>query len=168
MFRRFLRRALRDLLVSLLGILLLIAVLTGLAALVLFGLSNRPGETNSVVASIGKYRDRAFYTCGGFQDFTDYAKYTYPSLNANRLENNVYFQPVNEDSLDTLQAYIQDFEGWIDVHAGSELAAHYDFDKACIGPEDFFYLQAENGFDSYDLYFLDFQENTLYYFHNNI
>jgi len=168
MMLKLLKRLLKDLSVSLVGILLLIACGLVIAGLVLFGYSRLPGKTHAVVSSLGKYADRVFYTSGGFQDFTDYAKYHYPSIDTKRLENSVYFQQVGEGSPDALHAYIQNFEGWIGIHAGSDLAVHYDFDKACIGPEDFFYLQAENGFDSYNLYFLDFQENTLYYFHNNI
>ena len=41
-----------------------------------------------VLASLGSYESEAFYTSGGIQDFTDYAKYQYKSVD---LQNNKYF-----------------------------------------------------------------------------
>ena len=117
MMIKLLKRLLKDLSVSLVGVLLVIACILIVAGLVLFGYSRLPGKTHAVVSSLGKYADRVFYTSGGFQDFTDYAKYHYPSMDAKILENSVYFQQVSEGSHDTLHAYIQDFEGWIEVHA---------------------------------------------------
>ena len=166
MMIKLLKRLLKDLSVSLVGILLVILCLLIVAGFVLFGFARMPGKTHAVVSSLGKYTDKTFYTCGGFQDFTDYAKYSFQSVDSKKLEDNAYFQPVSTGNMDTLLAFILDFEGWIGVHEGSELAANYDFQRDHIDPEDYFFLQGD--LDSYNLYFLDSQTNMLYYFHNNI
>ena len=44
---------------------------------------------DKVIASLGKYEKEEFFASGGFQDYTDYAKYYYASVD---IENNKYFE----------------------------------------------------------------------------
>ena len=44
---------------------------------------------DKVLNSLGKYKSHVFYSEGTFQDFTDYAKYYYDSVD---FANNEYFQ----------------------------------------------------------------------------
>lgn len=136
-------------------------------------------QQGKVLKSIGKYDSEDFYTNGGFQDYTDYAKYRYKSVD---LEDNEYFSLMNEDDIQKLNLYINNFENRVatigDGDATNELVVNYDFDRSMIDTDDCYYIYDKMGtpigeseyqqFDSYDVYFLDFQTNTVYYFHSNI
>ncbi len=41
---------------------------------------------NPVLSALPDYKTKVFYTSGSFQDFTDYAKYTYESVTAQDLK----------------------------------------------------------------------------------
>lgn len=130
-----------------------------------------------VLSSLGKYESHEFYTSGGFQDYTDYAKYYFSKAN---ITDNNYFSQIQSTDLDTLNEHLDDFEGWIGLYKQDypemEIAIYYDFDRSLIDTEDYFCLGSEkvtfeNGITSlvnYDIYFFDIQTNVLYYFHNNI
>ena len=130
-----------------------------------------------VVSSLGEYENRAVFTHGEFQDYTDYAKYYYTAA---KLAENIYFQSVLETDLPSINTYLDDFEGWLEVIQSSEptdeIVTNYDFERAIMDTEDYFYLDSEehswsDGHTSlvkYDLYFFDSQTQVLYYFHNNI
>lgn len=134
-----------------------------------------------VIQSLPSYESEAFYSSGGFQDFTDYGIYDYSNMNLEKLQDNQYFEPVDAQLSDVL-SYIENFEGCIEVHRNSEpdneLSTNYHFDKTVIDEQDYFYLETKEGtpignttyrkFDNYTLYLFDVQTKTLYYFHSNI
>ena len=132
-----------------------------------------------VLDSLGSYESEAFYTSGGIQDFTDYAKYQYKSVD---LQNNKYFSVINDNDIKKLNQYIDNFQSWVTAIENSdptnELVMNYDFDCSAIDTSDYYYIYDKMGkpigesvyeqFDCYDVYFFDSQTNILYYFHNNI
>ena len=132
---------------------------------------------DKVVSSLGKYESYEFYTYGEFQDYTDYAKYYFGNVS---VVDNEYFAKLEAEDIDTINEHLADFEGWINVHAQTdpmhEIVVNYNFDPSIIDTNDYFYIDSErrvveNGsylFSRYNVYFLDTQTNTLYYFHNNI
>lgn len=145
-----------------------------LAAMVLFSCTY---SSNKVIASLGRYENREFYTSGGFQDFTDYAKYSFRSVDSAK---NQYLHQIQDDDLDMINVHLDDFESWVRViresYPTNELSVHYDFDRAMIDLEDYIYIESEehtwsDGHTSlinYNVYFFDTQTQVLYYFHNNI
>ena len=132
---------------------------------------------DKVASSLGKYNSYEFFTSGGSQDYTDYAKYSYSSI---EIEDNEYLKKVEETDLEIINEHLDDFEKWIRVHGegepSSELVENYDFDRDCLGVGDYFYMESEDhtwsdGHTSlvkYNVYLFDVQTQILYYFHNNI
>lgn len=123
--------------------------------------------------SLGKYESKQFWTHGAFQDYTDFGIYTYSEAN---LENNQYFKVVSEEDMEEIAAYLDNYEGWIDVHREKypkeDLVMNYSFDRSIIDTSDYFYIffkgESKSKFDNYDLWIFDAQTNKLYYFHTNI
>ena len=132
---------------------------------------------DKVIASLGEYDKEDFFTSGGFQDYTDYAKYYYTSID---MEGNKYFKKVTESDFTAINTHLDDFESWIenirDGEPSNEVAVHYDFDRSIIDTEDYLYIDSEehtwdDGSTSlvrYNVYLFDTQTQVLYYFHNNI
>ena len=132
---------------------------------------------DKVVASLGEYESREFFTSGGFQDYTDYARYHYTSTN---VEENKYLRKVKETDIAAIDVHLDDFEGWIeaikDNDASNEVVVNYDFDREIVDTEDYFYIDSEEETWSdgelllvdYNIYLFDTQTQVLYYFHNNI
>lgn len=130
-----------------------------------------------VIASLGEYKNRVFYSSGGFQDYTDYAKYYYTS---SEVVESKYFKKIQNTDFDTINKHLDDFEGWIETirnsEASNEVVLNYDFDREIIDIEDYIYIDSEehtwsDGHTSlvnYNIYFFDTQTQVLYYFHNNI
>lgn len=146
-----------------------------ISALILF---DSIAYEDKVVNSLGKYKNYDYYTEGAFQDFTDYAKYYYDSVD---MTDNEYFSKIQSSDIKNLNKHLDDFEDWIDTYRKAddlrEIAVNYDFDRSLIDNNDYLYIETEwfdpwnDGnlqFSSYDVYFFDSQSNTLYYFHNNI
>ena len=139
-------------------------------------LSSCTPPENKVLTSLGEYKSHEFYTEGAFQDYTDYAKYYYDSVD---FTNNEYFSKIGQSDIDILNEHLDDFESCIETYregdATREIVVNYDFDRSIIDSEDYLYIDSEkhtwdDGFTflvNYDVYFFDFQTNTLYYFHNN-
>lgn len=139
-------------------------------------------SSDEVILSLPRYQDVVMYTEGGFQDYTDYAIYTYGDLDESVLERNWFLHKISSHEIADIWAYIDDFEGWVWTYrAGgddSELAAHYAFDRAVIDECDYIYIRTKEAtpigdgtcgrFDDYSVYFFDTNTNRLYYFHNNI
>lgn len=132
--------------------------------------------TDEVIASLGKYSDKEYYTDGGFQDYTDYAKYKYEEP---RLEDNPYLKLITEETFAEFMEYLEDFEYWVaDCGEGdpdNELFKCYDFSTYLITDDDYVYIDDRSTnddlydkFDNYNLYFFDIGTSTLYYFHSNI
>ena len=135
------------------------------------------GAEDKVVASLVKYENREFFTSGGFQDFTDYAKYHYIYIN---VEENKYLKKVQETDMEVIDEHLDDFERWIEAikesDASNEVVVNYDFDREIIDTEDYFYIDSEEiiwsdgdtSLARYNIYLFDTQTQILYYFHNNI
>ncbi len=124
-----------------------------------------------ILESLPKYSEKEYYSSGGFQDTTDYAKYTY-HISEEDLQNNEYLLPVESTDLPQIIAYIEDFEEWVSVSHDFP-SESYDFDKAIVSAGDYFYVsnryqEPEKAFWNYDLYYFDLESLTLYYFHSNI
>ena len=132
---------------------------------------------DKVVSSLEEYEKKEFFTSGGFQDYTDYAKYYFTSVNA--IENK-YLNKIQETDFAIINTHMDDFEGWIeiikDAEPSSEVVVNYDFDREIIDTEDYFYIDSEEHTRSdghtplvrYNIYLFDTQTQVLYYFHNNI
>lgn len=132
---------------------------------------------DKVIASLGKYEKHEFFSSGGFQDYTDYAKYYYTTA---KVADNKYLKKIQETDLDIINTHLDDFEGWIETikrtDASNEVVVNYDFDRGIIDAEDYFYIDSEehtwdDGHTSlvkYNIYLFDTQTQVLYYFHNNI
>ncbi|MBQ4617557.1 MAG: hypothetical protein IJB27_04205 [Clostridia bacterium] len=130
-----------------------------------------------VLASLPDCKSKVFYTSGGFQDFTDYAKYTYESVTAQDLKESKFFSETTADDVEEILLHIDNFEEWVET-IGEELKDNYDFDKNIVSEGDFFYIETKAGepigqgtydkFDNYSVYYFDIDTQTLYYFHNNI
>ncbi len=132
-----------------------------------------------VGASLPSYLSKVFYTSGGFQDYTDYAKYTYfLPVTERTLKNSGHFEKVAAEDVAEILAHINNFESCVSA-CGGELAACYDFDASSVCEGDYFCLKSKYGqplgqsssygkFDSYSLYYFDIENQILFYFHNNI
>ena len=133
--------------------------------------------TDPVIGSLPAYKTESFYTSGGFQDSTDYAKYTYESVTMQHLAFSDYFREVNADDIEEILLHIQNFEEWVQT-VGAELQENYDFDQNTVSTGDYFYIKTKAGqpigqstydkYDNYTVYYFDVDALTLYYFHNNI
>ncbi len=132
---------------------------------------------DEVLNSLGEYTNREFYTEGDFQDYTDYAKYSYRSVD---FTDNKYFKKIQPADFSVINKHLDNFEDWIETFRRNgpdqELVVHYDFDRSLIDCDDYLYIESEeHTWDSgtkalirYDIYFFDTQSNTLFFFHNNI
>lgn len=129
---------------------------------------------DKVLDSIGEYERDAYFSYGGFQDFTDYGKYFYSSVDIAQSE---YFERVSTSDIERINEFIDDFEGWIDLFRDEdpeiELVLNYDFERSVIDTEDYYYIYEGDAedypeFGYYDVWIFDSQSNILYYFHNNI
>ena len=127
---------------------------------------------DKVLASVGKYESKQLWTHGEFQDYTDFGVYTFSSA---KLKDNAYFSVVTEDGIETICAFVDDFEKWIDAFKDNDpddaLVSNYSFDRSVIDTGDYFYIyqgDSDSEYACYDLWIFDTQTNTLYYFHNNI
>ncbi|MBE6748144.1 MAG: hypothetical protein E7557_02830 [Ruminococcaceae bacterium] len=129
-------------------------------------------EYQEEINLIGKNECIVYYTNDGFQDYTDYAIYTFNSPN---IENNQNFKMLGEQQGE-LEEYLDNFENWVKISSEeSEIYKNYDFDKTIIDENDYIYISDKSEkesmyskFDSYNVYIFDSQTKTLYYFHNNI
>jgi len=131
--------------------------------------------SDPVIDSLPPYESKVMFTSGGFQDYTDYGKYTFPQLAESALQGNPYLKKVTAEDLTILQAYLDNFEDWIETHRRSEpqgeLVLGYDFDRAVLAEGDYYFIdEAESkiAFSNYDIYYFDTETNILYFFHNNI
>lgn len=130
-----------------------------------------------VIGSLPDYNSSVFYTSGGFQDFTDYAKYSYDAVTVQNLDASKYFSKVTPGDVEEILLHIDNFEDWVET-IGRELKNGYDFDKTIVTEGDFFYIETKYGepigqetygkFDNYTVYYFDVDAQILYYFHNNI
>lgn len=121
-----------------------------------------------VLASLPDYKNEFFYTDGGFQDYTDYAKYTYESVTAEEFEDSKYFTATTAEDVEEILLHIDNFEEWVEI-SEADLKGNYDFDKTIVAEGDYFYIKTKAGeFDNYSIYYFDIDAQILYYFHTNI
>ena len=96
---------------------------------------------DKVIASLGEYEKKEFFTSGGFQDYTDYAKYNFTSA---KVVENKYLNKIQETDFAIINTHLDDFEGWIETIKNSEpsneVVVNYDFDREIIDAEDYFYI----------------------------
>ena len=154
----------------------ILALLTLVLALSLFGCS-LVYFADPAINSLPFYKSRSFYSVGDFQDYTDYAKYTYESVTAQHLDSSKYFKEITPEDVKEILLYIENFEDWVD-EVGDEVKENYDFDKTTVSEGNYFYIKTKYGepigketydkFYSYTVYYFDIDAQTLYYFHNNI
>lgn len=133
--------------------------------------------SDPVIDSLPPYNNKEFYTSGGFQDYTDYAKYTFDEISVEDFELSEYFSVVTSDDIAELYSYMDNFENWVD-EIGNELKENYDFNRKTITEGDFVYIKIKHNdpdedlnyrkFDFYSIYLYDSETEVLYYFHNNI
>ena len=97
-----------------------------------------------VLASLPDCKSKVFYTSGGFQDSTDYAKYTYESVTAQDLKESKFFSETTTDDVEEILLHIDNFEDWVET-IGEELKDNYDFDKNIVSEGDFFYIKTKAG-----------------------
>ena len=152
---------------------IVLIVLTFVLVLGLFGCS----YTDPVIDSLPDYESKVFYTSGGFQDFTDYAKYTYESITAQDFDDSKYFNETTAEDVEEILLHIENFEDWVEEVDG-EVKENYDFDKTTVSEGNYFYIKTKyrepigkgtyDKFDNYTVYYFDIDAQTLYYFHNNI
>lgn len=134
-------------------------------------------EQSKVLRSLPDYESEVFYTSDGFQDYTDYAKYTYDSVSVQDLEDSNYFTVTTAKDVQKINIYINNFEEWVKA-VGGDLKKNYDFDRSIVTEGDYFYIFTYEGkpigestygkFDNYSVFYFDIDTQTLYYFHNNI
>ena len=127
---------------------------------------------DDVLESLGKYTCKTYYTSGGFQDFTDYAIYTFDNVN---FSDNKYFNRISFDSRKELERHIADFENWISIiqrtEPDNEVVTGYDFELSAVSSDDYLYIYDDPEYPelgNYNIYYFDIETMTLYYFHNNI
>ncbi len=142
-----------------------------LALIVAFVISGCMGGSK-VLSSLGSYSEICFYTHGEIQDYTDYGKYVFDYASP---KGNAYFRKMDGQSLAEVNAYLDHYESWIQTFSENdpqdELVVHYDFDRSIVNESNYFYIEDRSQgleFASYDLWILDEQNNTVYFFHNNI
>lgn len=142
--------------------------------------TNYEPKGNEVLDSLGKYEYREFYSDNGFMDFMEYGKYYYSSVNTSE---NAYFKKISESNVEKLNILIDEFEQWLSCYNedSCDLVVKYDFKRDLIDNEDYVYYETKYekvGYNSegemffscevLEVYYLDIQTNTVYYFHNKI
>lgn len=147
-------------------------LLSAALAVVLLAACGVETRQEQVLSSLGHYEFHHFYSSGGFQDYTDYAVYTFSDAD---LTDNPYFAPLTQEDQETVAAFLDNFENWIEIIRDSdprnEVVLHYDFDRSILDAGDSFYIFEDADypeFGCYDVWLFDAQTSVLYYFHNNI
>ncbi|MBQ8869462.1 MAG: hypothetical protein IJ027_07110 [Oscillospiraceae bacterium] len=130
------------------------------------------GQGNKAINSLGKYSSKVFYTHGGLQDYTDYAKYTYDDVDITKSR---YFSKITDEREKSFIEHIENYEQWVDTIAANdsedELVLNYNFDISLVSQDDYVYIYDDPDYvylTNYDVCFFDAETNTLYYFHSNI
>ncbi len=129
-------------------------------------------EHEKVISSLGQYTEKTFYESDGWQDFTYFGIFHFNTVD---IAENTYFSPITAADIDRINDFLDDYESWIQVERqndpGHELVVNYAFDRSLIDTADYFYINLkypDKPKYNYDIYFLDMQTNTLYFFHSNI
>lgn len=125
---------------------------------------------DEVVLSLGEYKDADYYSCGGI-DVNRYNKYYYDDVS---LDDNPYFEKLNDDNIEALLKRINHYEEWVEDYASdNELIENYDFDLSLITEDDYVYIydhddkEEDQEFRSFDVYFFNTETMILYNFSMN-
>lgn len=121
----------------------------------------------------GYIEKKEYFDEDGFQDYTDYAKYVYPSKEV--VINNKEYKKISEDDIDNVKGYFENFSSWMEM---SGRINQFDIDLNIINEGDYVKIKTKEGkkmgngqygkYDNYSIYFFDIETLTLYYIHNNI
>lgn len=113
-----------------------------------------------------------YYDENGFQDYTDYAKYIYPSQSV--IINNDDYKKITKEDIESIKGYFNNFRNWMT----SSRLDEYDFYDSMINEGDYVRIKTKEGekignsqynkYDNYSVYFFDIETLTLYYIHSNI
>lgn len=114
-----------------------------------------------------------YFDKNGFQDYTDFAKYTYS--NKEIITNNKQYRKITEKDIDEIKGYFEDFYKCMDAQ---NRLNEYKFDINTINEGDYVLIKTKEGkeignsqygkYDNYSVYLFDSETLTLYYIHNNI
>ena len=85
-------------------LLIMVLVITLVFGATSCGIQTRQDK---VLSSLGKYDSKQVWTHGEFQDYTDFGKYFYASVN---IDQNNYFQKVTSTDTETICSFIDNFE----------------------------------------------------------
>lgn len=164
------KQELKDIMViaaALLGLFVL-AIVAGIGCLLIY-LVSVPHPMDST-GDCHRVADCAVY---GFQDGMSYREYRYTQAS---FDNNSFFRPVTSGDMAKIQAYVRDYEGWVEcekdstIPEGQELYQSYRYDITTLSESDFFYLDTSGQdypFEQYELYIFDTEGMTLYYMASN-
>ena len=165
--------------VSLICWLPVLHIIVSIIAIMVWGNVNQsfwmPGD-NPIIASLPRYESSDCYYGEGFQDYTDYCKYYFSKDSVvENLEENKYFEIVNDNDIEEIKSYFENFKGWVEYE---EFKDNYDFKYECIDTSDYFYIENKDTcekykdypdkYSAYNVYFFDVQTKILYYIHSNI
>ena len=113
-----------------------------------------------------------YFDKNGFQDYTDFAKYTYS--NKEIITNNKQYRKITEKNINEIKGYFEDFYKWMDAE---NRLNEYKFDINIINEEDYVMIKTKEGkkvgnlqygkYDNYSVYLFDSETLTLYYIHSN-
>ncbi len=109
----------------------------------------------------------------GFQDYTDYCKYQYDSIEP--FQNDERYHILTEGETDHVKGYFMNFRKAME--AGERLD-EYDFPSP-YSCDDYVYIDTKEGqpigqtghyytYDSYNVYYFDTESMILYFIHHNI
>lgn len=154
-----------------------------LAAVVLNGCTSyNPLYGDPVLATLPAYTQQQFYSCGVFEEHTDYGKITFDEIEEADLQGSAYFHFVSDEDMESAELYMDNYEKRIEARrsddCGAELTENYDFDRSCINVGDYICIKGDGNhynedisvydmFSYYSIYFFDVESSILYYFHNN-
>lgn len=147
---------------SIVLVLLLVLLLTGCAS---------QKDFNEI--SKGYIDSEEHFEQDGFQDYADYAKYIYSSIEI--IENDREYEKVGIDDISSIKLYFENFRDRMEM---SDRLDEYDFDERIINEGDYIRIKTKEGekignskyqkYDNYTVYYFDIETLTLYYIHSNI
>lgn len=130
---------------------------------------NNISQEEEILYSIGEgytYINGCFI---GVRDYVQYSVYSYEEPN---IENAVKLKKIDDKT--ELVSYIDAFNDWIKPFKNDEYKT-YDFDTDLIDKSDYYYIYDKSAKDEdyykykyYDVYFYDYQTQTIYIFHSHL
>lgn len=144
-----------------------------LSLMVVFLITGCASQANYAEIPKGYTDKEEHYDQDGFQDYTDYAKYIYPSQEI--IINDSEYEKITKDDIENIEGYFENFRNWMRV---CNRLDEYDFDESIINEGDYIRIKTKEGqkigdskyekYENYSIYYFDLETLTLYYIHNNI